>query len=1540
MHSPSLEFTAAPYPGLRPFRADEVDIFFGRERQTDALLAKLAEHRFLAVLGPSGCGKSSLVRAGMLPALETGFMTRAGSSWRVTCFRPGQRPLRSLADALLDAKLLDGERAAQRDAPVFLEASLRRGPLGLIDIVRTSTLEPGENLLVLVDQFEELFRFSSHDNAEEADAFISLLIESAAAQHERIYVAITMRSDFLSECAAFHGLPEMINKGLYLTPKLTRTECSACITNPARVFGAAVEPSLVNRLLNDFGPDPDQLPLLQHALLQMWKRRTYNAPSSNKIVIDAADYDAVGGIAQSLSGHAEGTLAELAPRERKIAEIMFRCLADARSERRDRRTPTKISEIAAWGEVGVIDVIRVADAFRKRGRSFLTPPEEVLLTPDTVLDISHESLLRQWPTLATWIREESDSAAFYRRVKDAAQEWRRGEVDLWASPMLERALAWRAKLNPTAAWATRYGTRDEFVATCEFLDASRKAHDLRRTEQLHARRRKVAIAFASIAVAVAAITTVVYHVLYVWEYTAEYRSYVRVFGEPRGIGRLRRDELQHRAASYRIVTAGRIGHVKRMYAVNGHGKLRGVAPDYDASESRGLLTSTWHYEYGSDGRVSAEMQYSRTSEPVQARIYISKEGDNAGTRSTYFIGPKGTPIMVSGHDEYSGWFWIETTKYTSDGYEGEVTYRGRQGEPVRGRDRAYGQRREYDRDGHVTTLTSLDIEGRPMNDAFGNAILRTTRDERGNQIEAAARDAGDRPTMVRLGWTFEQVASDAYGYEQEVSYLDEKRRPVATTRGWHKAIRTFTDRGELAREHYLDAGEHPTVGLPTQGSEVRCYGFAFEYDDGSRLRKQTCLDEAHRPTPTPAGWVSLAWGHDERDRVNDESYLDAAGNLTLNSSGYASASYRLDTRGRVEEVAYLGIDGHRVVTTSGYAGRRTQYDDQRHQETETYLGLNLEPVAGESGYAIQKRSLDPLGHTIEVQYLDAREKPMTTKNGFAGLRHSYDESGQAVEHQYLGIDGDVIFGNDGYAGWRSEFDGLGRETKVTYLGLRREPIASRNSGVVAWQSAFDEQGREIRRIYLGYDGRPTVFSQGETGWVATYDNVGNQTEITYVDKNADPTLHSWDEDKRFAGSGHARRVRQYSASGDVLDERYYDVHLQPTRTPQGWSHAVHKYDQRGNRTLISYFDEGDKPVKLRHSGYHAAECTHDPYGRVSGCSYYDVDGQTRVLTSRHYARFVNKYDAHGELADQRLYDLQGNPAADEHGVSRTATTRDEHGWTIRRETYGPGGDRDRLELVEYVYDRSGRLLDEIQRDPGDAKGGLIRSPSKCAIVANQWHDDYLHEQTCLDADRKPMVGANLAAKVVWVWEIPRQQVLIRYYDENNRPFSREFGDAGVRYRYDGFDRIIEMAFLNPQGRLVNSGGFARMTKAYSPQSGDLLEEAYFEATGVGARPVSRMKAVLNGLHQMIEEQYFDASDAPASLSDTGQHVTRYAYDAYGNVSELTYLDARRRPTRGFARHFANPPWQLCGRWVLRHDTDGKLIGSGTCERQIPAAAKK
>ena len=460
-----------PYPGLRPFERDETDIFFGREDHTDQLLEKLGQNRFLAVVGPSGCGKSSLVRTGLLAGLEGGLLTSAGIYWHIAEMRPGNHPEAHLAEALLaDSALGDDYIKHFTDKPeavASLQATLRRGPLSLCELWQEAQFDTGTRLLLLVDQFEELFRYYQQGEVEETAAFVALLL--ASYQNPNIYVIITMRSDFIGDCAAFYGLPEAVNAGLYLTPRLTREQLAEAIALPATVFGGTIEQGLLNRLLNDAGNDPDQLPIIQHALMRMWQ----HAANAEEDVLTLAHYEQIGGFKKALSNHADKAYDELTAAQQKIAEILFRNLSERDSNKRDTRRPTQLREIARLAEVEWQAVVPVVEVFRKQGRHFLVPPVGHILEPDTVLDISHESLIRQWQRMQNWLNQEAESALLYQRVEETAQRWQAGKAALLRSPELEQVLAWRTQAQPTQAWGERYG--QHFALAMAFLEESEQA---------------------------------------------------------------------------------------------------------------------------------------------------------------------------------------------------------------------------------------------------------------------------------------------------------------------------------------------------------------------------------------------------------------------------------------------------------------------------------------------------------------------------------------------------------------------------------------------------------------------------------------------------------------------------------------------------------------------------------------------------------------------------------------------------------------------------------------------------------------------------------------------------------------------------------------------------------------------------------------------------------------------------------------------------------------------------------------------------------
>ncbi len=475
-----------PFPGLRAFQPQEDLVFFGRQKQTDDLLWRLRSNRFLPVVGASGSGKSSLLLSGVVPSLHSGFMLKAGSNWRVAMLRPGKDPIGNLAAALLDQGVID---EGGEDADIhrqLLEATLRSSALGLIRALRQTRAGEGDNVLVVVDQFEELFRYRHNrkikGSRDEAASFVKLLIEAARQDELPIYVALALRSEFLGHCVEYPGLTDAINRGVYLVPRFSRDELKQAIVSPAVVAGGQVAARLVTRLLNDAGDDPGHLVLLQHSLMRMWHRKQRDE------ALDLEHYEAIGTMAEALSRHAEEAYSELDSGQRRIAETLFKALTDGTAGRPGTRRPVTLRQMCELTCTGVGEIGAVLEHFGRHGRSFLESSADGRLDDDAILDLSHESLMKAWTRLASWVEEEARSAEVYLRVAAAAALHREDRAGYWRDPELYFALEWRRETQPTEAWARRYD--DSFEQTMHFLDESRLAQE-RAQEGAKARAREL-----------------------------------------------------------------------------------------------------------------------------------------------------------------------------------------------------------------------------------------------------------------------------------------------------------------------------------------------------------------------------------------------------------------------------------------------------------------------------------------------------------------------------------------------------------------------------------------------------------------------------------------------------------------------------------------------------------------------------------------------------------------------------------------------------------------------------------------------------------------------------------------------------------------------------------------------------------------------------------------------------------------------------------------------------------------------------------------
>jgi WD40 repeat protein len=348
-------------------------------------------------------------------------------------------------------------------------------------------------VLLLVDQFEELFRFANlrsdsnldpHTAAErrdEATLFVRLLLTATKSLQMPIHVVVTMRSDFIGDCARFHGLPEAVSRSQFLVPGMTRDQREDVIRKPVQLAGGQIDPGLVQRALNDTSDDPDQLPILQHVMMRCWDRAHNHCKreADERPYLAIEDYETVGGVERALSLHANEILAELAERPdstnlglQLATKRAFQALTETDQEGRSIRNPQRFFHLVQYVSIrdaGEADTVAqkatrvIVRRFANPDCSFLRviPPTEGDhfvddIDNDSIVDIGHEALIRRWDRLQApgeenWMREEQEDAEHY---KDLLRYEARGAIippeDL---PALER---WWSSRIPNAFWAGRH----------------------------------------------------------------------------------------------------------------------------------------------------------------------------------------------------------------------------------------------------------------------------------------------------------------------------------------------------------------------------------------------------------------------------------------------------------------------------------------------------------------------------------------------------------------------------------------------------------------------------------------------------------------------------------------------------------------------------------------------------------------------------------------------------------------------------------------------------------------------------------------------------------------------------------------------------------------------------------------------------------------------------------------------------------------------------------------------------------------------------
>lgn len=407
--APEIPDALCPYRGLSSFREDDAAIFFGRKKTLDELLARLKESRWLSVTGPSGSGKSSVVRAGLLPLLKSGAIDGSDQWIYLPIFVPGSDPLRNLLIAIEKAEkgeVANEAEIEEHDHSAEIDA-LIKDTQGLLKLLESRL---GKNIVIVIDQFEEIFTLC--DNESIRRTFVENLltiVRSEAAGHR---VILTIRMDFEQKLAIYPELQEIVEANMVRLTPLTASDLREAIEEPARKIGLKFEDGLIDSLLNDILGEPAALPLLQFTLLKLWENRDRNR-------ITWEDYRKLGGGRQALARSADEFYNNLIPEDQVTAKrILLRLVRPGEGL---ELTSQRMRRVDLYSRSDAVDRIdRVLQKFidarllrqTKGGKAF-----------DDQIEVAHEALVRNWPTLVGWLEDEREAIRQRRRLTIAAERW-------------------------------------------------------------------------------------------------------------------------------------------------------------------------------------------------------------------------------------------------------------------------------------------------------------------------------------------------------------------------------------------------------------------------------------------------------------------------------------------------------------------------------------------------------------------------------------------------------------------------------------------------------------------------------------------------------------------------------------------------------------------------------------------------------------------------------------------------------------------------------------------------------------------------------------------------------------------------------------------------------------------------------------------------------------------------------------------------------------------------------------------------------------
>ena len=469
-----------PFVGLKPYTKENSNFYFGREQEVENLLGVLQKNKFVTLSGATGAGKTSLINAGLIPRLKKGFVGQAGKDWAIASFRPGIEPLLNLSQALTASEVLKVDvKSNTTDRKYYSEIISNFGSLGIVEIYKRSEIFGKKNLLIIIDQLEDLYKYNRYFNSaasDEDDTLMDLIYRTVTIKNTAIYFLICIETSYLTKFTLYNKLQEIISKSQYSIQNIDHSGIHQILENTFYKKNIQFDPIVLDLIIDTLKEEISYLPNLQFLLYKLYKKFIING--DGKSIISQADVEALGGIKQAIAKDFENLYESSSEIEQYSMANFFKAILDTQnlSSKVQYETISKISEHINISQSALSSKIRLFkktfnelfDVFEP-SISGIPIAENKSFDSKNILSLKYTEFLN-WERHFEWKKEEERDFEYFKSLSEDAIKKNKGEISYLKTPELESAIAWKEKEYHNKSWAKKYNL--DFDKTINYINES------------------------------------------------------------------------------------------------------------------------------------------------------------------------------------------------------------------------------------------------------------------------------------------------------------------------------------------------------------------------------------------------------------------------------------------------------------------------------------------------------------------------------------------------------------------------------------------------------------------------------------------------------------------------------------------------------------------------------------------------------------------------------------------------------------------------------------------------------------------------------------------------------------------------------------------------------------------------------------------------------------------------------------------------------------------------------------------------------------